>query len=369
MLATFVPCIASRGGRRRKILVPQYVTTCCNQGPLPHILSSSRASAPPKNFFLNTKLNRPDYRNLPSDYDSLIEVADETYFFLPIWNGCPFVAKERVVFWSPLQLREFVNTSRFSQSELPLVARLCDTDSPLANFVAVDVSRADPPPLSVGEKIIPMRAAISFLSETDATLISHARALLNWHSSTKFCSACGGLTEVIHGATARVCRNSECATRNIYPRVMPSVLVLVIRPETDEILLGRKASWAKDRYSVLAGYAEIFESLEHAVAREVLEETGVIVDETSITYHSSQPWPSLPHASLMAAFCANVYGETNAQIKVDTAELESAKWFKRKWLQEWLDVDGGISIPGRTSVARRLISAWLEQRSMKGSYE
>lgn len=360
-LVTFVSSTAfySRG-RQCNVLRTQCVTNCCLQGHPPRKRSYSHETVPSKNFFLNTRLNRPDYRNLASDYNSLVELADETYFFLPLWNGSAIVAEEKVVFWSPLQLRNFVSASEFCHSELPLVARLCDIEHPPANFVAVDVSRAEPPPLSTGEKIVPMRTAISFLSETDATLIAHAKTLLNWHSSTKFCSACGSRTNPIHGATARVCTNSGCGTGNIYPRVMPSVIVLVIRPETDEILLGRKRSWPKDRYSVLAGYTEIFESLEHAVAREVLEETGVVVDADSITYHSSQPWPSLPHASLMAAFCARVYGEANAQIKVNTEELEDAKWFKRKWLQEWIDVDGGISIPGRTSVARRLISGWLQ---------
>ena len=47
------------------------------------------------------------------------------------------------------------------------------------------------------------------------------------------------------------------------------------------------------------------ESLEEAVAREVMEETGVRVDD--VRYHSSQPWP-FP-SSLMLGFTATARSE------------------------------------------------------------
>lgn len=51
-----------------------------------------------------------------------------------------------------------------------------------------------------------------------------------------------------------------------------------------------------------AGFAEVGETLEQAVAREVAEESGVLVDPASVVYASSQPWP-FPR-SLMLAFRA-----------------------------------------------------------------
>ena len=55
----------------------------------------------------------------------------------------------------------------------------------------------------------------------------------------------------------------------------------------DRALLGRKAEWMEGMYSTLAGFVEPGESLEQAVAREVMEEAGVKI--TNIRYHSSQP--------------------------------------------------------------------------------
>ena len=51
-----------------------------------------------------------------------------------------------------------------------------------------------------------------------------------------------------------------------------------------------------------AGFCEIGETLEQAVARETFEEAGVVVLPGSVQYHSSQPWP-FPQ-SLMIGFRA-----------------------------------------------------------------
>lgn len=64
--------------------------------------------------------------------------------------------------------------------------------------------------------------------------------------------------------------------------------------------------WKPGRYSCLAGFLEIGETLELNVVREVKEETGVAVDVGSVRYHSSQPWP-FPR-SLMVGFRGNGAG-------------------------------------------------------------
>jgi NAD+ diphosphatase len=57
----------------------------------------------------------------------------------------------------------------------------------------------------------------------------------------------------------------------------------------DRILLARSPRFPSGQYSVLAGFVEPGENLEHAVRREVREETGIEV--TNIRYFGSEPWP------------------------------------------------------------------------------
>lgn len=340
------------------------------------------------NFFLNTSLSRIPAKTFPPDIDQLLDAVSDSDRFLPIWNDKPLIVNSvhpddnnpsqidsvAPVLWTPARLRSWLIEMRQIQSPSeisPLAVTLAQSNSitPPINYFAVDVSHSQTPPTVANQSISSLRTLLPLLeTETEAALIAHAKALISWHNSANYCSRCGQLTHVTQGGAARNCPNQACNTRNIYPRVMPSVLVLVLRDGGDEVLLGRKSSWPSNRFSVLAGFAEIFESLEQTVAREVFEETGVIVDQSTITYHSSQPWPSLPQASLMSGFRAYVTSASNAKITVDRDELEDARWFRKDWLREHLvgtNLDGSastsISIPGHTSLARRLILEWLHE--------
>ena len=133
-----------------------------------------------------------------------------------------------------------------------------------------------------------------------------------------------------------------------FPRTDPAVIMLVHRG--DRVLLGHSARFPKaTMYSTLAGFVEPGESLEEAVAREVLEESSVQVG--AVRYHSSQPWP-FP-ASIMLGFYARAVTE---DIVIDLAELTDARWFTRA---EVRDCDAhGFMLPGGDSIARRLIDDW-----------
>lgn len=69
-----------------------------------------------------------------------------------------------------------------------------------------------------------------------------------------------------------------------YPRTDPTVIMGIVSPDGESILLGRQKRWPKGFWSCLAGFLEPGESVEEAVKREVLEESGV--DVKSVTYHS-----------------------------------------------------------------------------------
>jgi NAD+ diphosphatase len=115
---------------------------------------------------------------------------------------------------------------------------------------------------------------------------------------------------------------------------------------------------------VVAGFVEPGETLEQAVAREVLEETGVRVRAGTARYLASQPWP-FP-GSLMLGFIA----EAEADAPVASDELEQAQWFTADEVRtglrnDWTraDADGdGIVLSPPISIARHVIRAWLAER-------
>ena len=95
------------------------------------------------------------------------------------------------------------------------------------------------------------------------------------------------------------------------------------------------------------------ESLQEAVAREVLEETGIEVG--GFEFHSSQPWP-FP-SSLMLGFTATRVG---GELRVDHDEVEDARWFRKSKMHE-LITTGELRLPSRVSISRRLIEDWLAE--------
>ncbi|KAJ1479275.1 NUDIX hydrolase domain-like protein [Baffinella frigidus] len=134
----------------------------------------------------------------------------------------------------------------------------------------------------------------------DAGILAAARGMAVWHRAARFCQSCGsGDMAPSKAGNARKC--GACGA-GAYPRIDPSVIVLVTSKGGEHALLGRKANWPEGRYSTLAGFCEVGETLEETVVREVFEESGVRVSPPSIRFTSSQTWP-FPR-SLMVAFHA-----------------------------------------------------------------
>src|SRR6516164_1914280 len=162
---------------------------------------------------------------------------------------------------------------------------------------------ADLPPgaavaLPPGTTLEELRPLASVLTAEEAGLLAYVRALAVWRSRHRHCGVCGALTLPTHAGHCLTCSNPACA-QEYYPRIDPAIIVLV--SDGERALLGRQASWPAQRYSTIAGFVEPGESLEDAVRREVLEETGVEV--SAVRYHSSQPWP-FP-SSVMLGFRAH----------------------------------------------------------------
>ncbi|MBW4330187.1 NAD(+) diphosphatase [Stakelama sp. CBK3Z-3] len=219
-------------------------------------------------------------------------------------------------------------------------------DGDVPHFVAV-------PPRSVpGGGMADVAQRIATLPREDAAHYAAARSLVAWHMRHRFCSVCGGATDMIRAGWARKC--TACAAEH-FPRTDP--VVIMIAEHDGRALLGRQAAWPQGRWSALAGFLEVGESIEEAVVRETHEEAGIHVG--AVRYVASQPWP-FP-SSLMIACIAEAKDDA---ITVDTNELEDARWFTREQVAAALagGADAAFLPPPRHAIAHTLLSVWLERQ-------
>ena len=194
-----------------------------------------------------------------------------------------------------------------------------------------------------------LREAGMTLAPDEAGLAAYASGIVNWHRSHPFCARCGQRSEIAEAGHVRRC--PACGADH-HPRTDPVVIMLVT--DGDRVLLGRQAAWPSGWYSALAGFVEPGESLESAVAREVMEEAGVTAQ--SARYVASQPWP-FP-ASLMLGFVAEYGG---GEPRARDGELEDARFFARAELEAAVRGEGDLRVPPRVAIARMLIEHWLEE--------
>jgi NAD+ diphosphatase len=194
-----------------------------------------------------------------------------------------------------------------------------------------------------------LRGAIATIDGEDAELLVHAVGIAEWLWVTHFCPRCGGDLVARNTGHELVC--SSCG-RSQFPRTDPAVIMVVVEGEApdDRCLLGRHPDWPKGRYSTLAGFVEPGESVEQAVRREVLEESGIRVGR--VEYFGSQPWP-MP-ASLMMGFVAHA---RTTDVHVDGLEIEDARWFSREEMKAEAEA-GTLVLPGGISISHSLVEWW-----------
>jgi NAD+ diphosphatase len=206
-----------------------------------------------------------------------------------------------------------------------------------------------------GTKPMALRQVGALLSDRDAGLMTHAVALALWHDSHTHCPQCGTPTVPAPAGHLTTC---PADGSEHFPRLDPAVIMLVIDPD-DRLMLARNALWPPGRMSVVAGFVEPGESAEHAVAREVYEETAIVVGQ--VRYLGSQPWP-MPR-SLMLGFQATAKG--GQRIAVDEEEIGEARWFSRAELRAAIDA-GELGVAPTSSIARRLIEYWYGEELPDG---
>lgn len=143
--------------------------------------------------------------------------------------------------------------------------------------------------------------------------------LNRWYSNHHYCSKCG--KEMKRSEKERMLFCESCGFQT-YPTISPCVIVAI--HNGDKLLLTKYAGRAYNRYALIAGFAEIGESLEQTVHREVMEEVGLKVK--NLKFYKSQPWPFTD--TLLAGFYAELDGDDT--ITLDQNELAVGEWLDRK---------------------------------------
>jgi NAD+ diphosphatase len=221
------------------------------------------------------------------------------------------------------------------------------------------------------------RANAPLLPPHENEILLTAAAFSNFRASHSYCPRCGNPLSA--GDAANTTLACAACQSKLFPRLDPSIIVLVTSPCQSKALLTRPYRRPPRYHTAIAGFVEPGETIEAAVCRETLEETGVTVDVSSVRYVGSQSWP-FPQ-SLMLGFRATA---TGMAIDVDEDELAGAAWFEkavversgavvdlerrsvldeevaRKVLEREEDLD--VLIPPQGVLARRLIDDWLQQR-------
>lgn len=171
--------------------------------------------------------------------------------------------------------------------------------------------------------------------------------ILYWDQNTRFCGVCGAPMK-LHTDISKRCTN--CG-KEVWPQLATAIIVLVRRTVNDEVtgvpveevLLVHARNFRGDFYGLVAGFVETGETLEEAVHREVMEETGITI--TNLRYFGSQPWPY--PCGLMVGFHADY---VSGNIHLQREELSRGAWFRRNKLPK---------IPEKLSIARQLIDDWI----------
>ena len=201
---------------------------------------------------------------------------------------------------------------------------------------------------TLGQRAWSVFRLLSMMSDRDAAIWGAARSVNEWHNRHGFCGICGAGTHVFRAGWGRKCPN--CGGEH-FPRVDPVVIMLA--EHDGRVLLGRQPQYPEGRYSALAGFVEPGESIEEAVARELMEEAGIAVRD--VRYVASQPWP-FP-GQLMIACIASAESDV---LTLDSNELDDAFWATRAEVQAALagDPAAPFQAPPPFAIANTLLTRW-----------
>lgn len=245
--------------------------------------------------------------------DVMLEKNGDGTYTIPLSEECP------------ITLKEWQTPHRITPMGDGTEVRTVSIDAPITNQERYEMCG--------------LRPSFYKLSKELYLKAGKCQEILYWDKSTQFCGVCGAPMKLNTDISKR-CTN--CG-KEVWPQLATAIIVLIHRG--DDVLLVHARNFKGDFYGLVAGFVETGETLEEAVRREVMEETGLTI--TNLRYFGSQPWPY--PCGLMVGFNADyVSGEVHLQ----RSELSKGAWFNKNNLP---------TIPEKLSIARKLLDNWLNE--------
>lgn len=306
--------------------------------------------------------------HLRSNSTELSKLEEEAKFVLVKKNEILFRSSEELGLLSYDEVKAF---RQCEKNQLTFLGLLSDeAKTPIFGIDIKDEDDSDIISLDEIYYFADTRTNAPFLSSLENGLALHMMAYANWQRRNCFCPLCGAPQAIIHAGTTQKCTSCNALS---WPRQDPSMIASITSRCGKRILLARSKRHPPKVHTVLAGFVEAGETFEDAVARETFEETGIRIDEGSVQYIGSQPWP-FPQSS-MIAFTATADDEQ--PLNIDENELVDAKWFDRDDVMLASEQEGPVMqhdvalaileknpdlnllIPPKRVIARTLIDDWL----------
>ena len=297
-------------------------------------------------FYTEAQIDRMAEKRADADFIAE-RLADPTTILLPVWRGQNLIdesgATPTAGGLTVAEAGDLLTTG----AEVVFLGQGTDQA-----YFAVDLSSHEEPgeisAFAERGTFRNLRDVGAAMSQSDGALLAFGRGIFAWHETHGFCPRCGSASKSRDGGHRRQCTTCKASQ---YPRVDPAVIMLVRRG--DRCLLGhnkrRPAKW----FSCFAGFVEIGETLEEAVAREVEEEAGV--KTTAVKYFASQPWP-FPSSLMLGYFADCPEGDP----KPDMEEIVETRWFTKDEIRNIGSTE--YRLPPPDSMARQLMAAWIEGR-------
>ncbi|KAF1477152.1 Nucleoside diphosphate-linked moiety X motif 13, partial [Pygoscelis antarcticus] len=315
----------------------------------------------------STYVRKMRYLNELKEDDSLCRQAQTSGTFYLFHNLSPFLQKVGKKYLVPqlsaAEMKRILEKFKETEQWIEKSVLISCSDEHVPHF-ALDLGALQKSVIESELKgsFTDLRKALFIVDGKDSPLL--ASSLLRWHDSHQYCSKTGQPTQKNVAGSKRVCHASGIT---YYPQMSPVVITLV--SDRSRCLLARQPSFPQGMYTALSGFCDVGENVEETVRREVAEEVGLEVE--SLWYTASQHWP-FPSSCLMIA-CHALVRAQQAEISMNSLELEEARWFGLEEIMEGLKRDPRSSkqddgsflpwFPPQQAIAHQLICEWVKQQT------